>query len=299
MKKISRVKSILASVCVLTIIMISCKKESNSKTEDPEMQNAVAASSENDVASSQFNDVLSISLGVPDADAGEPIGIGTGAGVIYRPGGGEGTLGDQCFTVSVTPKVAGQWPKTATFDFGNGCKGTDGKMRSGKIIIVFNNPAYQPGAKITTTFDGYTVDSFAISGTQVIENTTADNVLGFSVTITDGKLTNSNTGFWHKLAGTHTWKMVAGANTPLNFLDDQYEVTGAVNGGNSTGFTWTSEIAKPLLRKINCRWRVRGVLSIHWNQNPDAATLDYGKDDDCDALATLSYKGYSKVITLR
>ncbi len=299
MKKSTVLKSSLALAGLISVTMISCKKDNSNKTEDPQMENAVAASSDNDLVSSQFSDVMSISLGVPDEDAGEKIGLGTGAGTIYRPGGNESTLGDHCFTLTVSPKVANEWPKTATFDFGTGCKGPDGKVRKGKIEVVFTNPAYMPGAKITTTFDGYEVDSFAISGTQVIENTTSGDKLGLSVTITDGKLTNTNTGFWHSLAGKHTWTLVSGMNTPLNFLDDKYEVTGAVNGGNSTGFTWSSEITKPLIRKFTCRYRVQGTLSIHWNQIPDAATLDYGKDDDCDALATLSYKGFSKVISLR
>ncbi len=297
MKTKSIVKSITASACLLAFTMISCKKDSNSKPEDPQMQNAVAASSDNEIVSSQFNDVFKISLGVPDADAGEPIGLGIGTGVIYRPGGNESTLGDQCFTLTVTPKVAGQWPKTATFDFGNGCKGTDGKVRKGKIIVVFTKPAYLPGAKITTTFDGYNVDSFAIVGEQVIENTSSGDKFGFSITISDGRLTNTNSGFWHSLYGKHTWTLVAGKDTPFNFLDDQYEVTGAVNGGNSTGLTWSSEITSPLLRKIDCPWRVKGILSIHWNQNPDGATLDYG-DGACDNKAKLTYLGYSKVITL-
>lgn len=299
MKTISIVKSSMMAASLLAIFTISCKKDNNNKTEDPEMQNAIAASSDNDIASSQFSDVMSISLGVQEADAGESIGLGTGAGTIYRPGGNETTLGDHCFTVTVSPKVPGEWPKKATFDFGDGCKGTDGKVRKGKIYVVFTNPAYMPGAKITTTFDGYSVDSFDIAGQQVIENTSSGDKLGLSVTITDGRLTNTNTGFWHSLAGKHTWTLKSGLATPLNFLDDVYEVTGSVNGGNSTGFTWTSEITKPLIRKFTCRYRVQGTLSIHWNQNPDAATLDYGKDDDCDALATLSYKGFSKVISLR
>lgn len=297
MKTISFVKPILAAACLLAITMVSCKKDNNSKTEDPEMQNAVAASADNEIVSGQFNDVFNISLGVQQSDAGEEIGIGTGAGIIYRPGGSESTLGDQCFTVTVTPKVAGEWPKTATFDFGDGCKGKDGKVRKGKIIIVFTNPAFMPGAKITTTFDGYAVDSLEISGTQVVENTSSGNKFGFSITITDGKLTNTNSGFWHALAGKHTWSQSAGMSTPYNILDDEYDVTGSVHGGNATGLTWTSEITHPLLRKLNCKWRVKGVLSIHWNQNPDGATLDYG-DGACDNKAKISYLGYSKIISL-
>lgn len=297
MKIRPNVKTIAAVAFAVSVTTVSCKKDSNPKTEDPQMQNAVAATADNNIASAQFNDVLNISLGVKESDAGEPIGIGTGAGVIYRPGGNEGTLGAQCFSVTVTPKVPGQWPKTATFDFGDGCKGTDGKVRRGKIMVAFSRPSYEPGATITTTFDGYNVDSFAISGTQVVQNTSADNKFAFSVTIADGKLTNTSSGFWHALAGKHTWTQSAGMGTPLDIMDDAYDVTGSVTGGNASGLTWKCDITKPLLRKINCKWRTKGEISVHWNQNPDAASLDYG-DGSCDDKATLTYKGYSKVITL-
>lgn len=281
-----------------TLTLISCKKDNtNNPPPDGKMDLAVQASQEDGVTNQQFNDVFNISLGVKESDAGTSIGLGTGGGVIYRPGGNEGTLGYPCFTVSVTPKGAGEWPKTAVFDFGNGCKGVDGKTRKGKIIVVFTNAAYMPGAKITTTFDGYSVDSFAISGTQTIENTTSGNNFGFSITIVDGKLTNTNNGFWHSLSGKHTWTLVQGQSTPTNFLDDQYQVTGTVQGGNSTGFTWSSEITDPLIRKLDCLWRVKGKLSIHWNQNPDGAILDYG-DGTCDNKAVLTYLTYSLNINL-
>ncbi len=292
-----RLTSVLALSAAITFT--SCKKNDAVTPTDKSMDEAVSVSQSDQAAAAQFDDVFNIALGVQSADAGDDIGIGTGGGIMYKPGGAETTLGDRCYTVTVIPKEKNVWPKTITFDFGTvGCKGHDGKVRKGKIVVIYTKPAWQPGAKISTTFDGYEVDTFAISGTHIITNTSTDNHFGFRVQVINGKLTNTNTGFWHKYEGDHLRTQVAGMDTPFNPFDDTYKVTGGSHGGNSNGLTWTREITTPVMRKVNCQWRGEGVVTIHWNQNPDAATLDYG-DGSCDNKAILTYKGHTKVITLK
>lgn len=283
---------------IAAITFTSCKKNDAISPDDNGIDEAVSVAESNELSATAFNDVFNIALGVQADDAGEEIGIGTGAGIMYKPGSGESTLGDRCYTVSVVPKEKNVWPKTATINFGEGCVGADGKLRKGKIIIIYTKPAYLPGAKISTTFDGYAVDSFALSGTHIITNTSTDNHFGFKVEVINGKLTNTNTGFWRKYEGVHAHKQIEGMSTPFNPLDDVYKVTGSSKGGNSNGRTWMREITTPVIRKYNCAWRGAGVVTIHWNQNPNAATLDYG-DGSCDNKALLTFKGHTKVITLK
>lgn len=291
-----RLTSVLALAAAITFT--SCKKNDAVTPEDNNLDEAVSVAQSNELSASEFNDVFNIALGVQSDDAGEDIGIGTGAGIMYKPGGGATTLGDRCYTVTVVPKEKNVWPKTITIDFGSGCKGEDGKVRKGKIVIIYTKPAFLPGAKISTTFDGYGVDTFDISGTHIITNISTDNHFGFKVEVINGKLTNTNTGFWHKYEGVHTHNQIEGMSTPFNPFDDVYKVTGSSKGGNSNGRTWMREITTPVIRKYNCKWRGAGVVTIHWNQNPNAATLDYG-DGSCDNKALLSYKGHTKVITLK
>jgi hypothetical protein len=77
----------------------------------------------------------------------------------------------RCFTVTVTPKERGVFPKTVVLDFGDGCQ-MNGKLRKGKIITVYSGPLHKPGNKAVTEFNGYQVDNRRISGRHVIENTT-------------------------------------------------------------------------------------------------------------------------------
>lgn len=289
----------LTSVMVLVAAMAftSCKKNDDAAPND-EMNTAVDVTQSNEVAGQQFDDVFNIVLGVQSADAGEDIGIGSGGGIMYKPGGGETTLGDRCYTITVIPKERNVWPKTVTIDFGNGCKGEDGKVRKGKIVSIFTKAAFLPGAKISTTFVGYEVDSFALAGTHIVTNISNDNRLAFKTEVINGKLTNTSSGFWHKYDREHKFVQFKGMDTPLNPFDDAYEITGTSKGSNSNGRTWVREITTPVVKKTDCKWRVKGVVTIHWNQNAEGATLDYG-DGNCDDQATLSYKGHTKMITLK
>lgn len=280
------------------VVISSCKKDNANSPQDPDLNEAVDVAQSNEVSSQAFDDVFNISMGVQASDAGDDIGIGTGEGILYKPGSGAADLGEHCFTVTVVPKGKNVWPKTATIDFGKGCTGQDGKVRKGKIVMIFTKPIFMQGAKVSTTFDGYQVDSFALQGTCIVTNTSTDDHYGFRREVVNGKLTNTNTGFWRKYESVHTHKQIEGMATPFNPMDDVYKVTGNSKGGNSNGRTWMREITTPVIRKMNCKWRGAGIITIHWNQKPDAATLDYG-DGSCDNQATLTYKGHTKTITLK
>lgn len=284
-------------VLFASIVLFSCKKNTESNSQSGDVNTAIAIANDNQVSSQQFDDVFKISMGVQSSDAGQDIGIGTGTGIVYRNEGANNTQGDRCYTVTVSSLEKNVWPKTVTIDFGNGCTGLDGKVRKGKIISVFTNPIFIPGAKISITFDGYAVDSFAVAGTLAVTNTSTGNQFGYKEEVIGGKLTNTNTAFWHGYACTYNLMQSDGMTTPLNFLDDAYTITGNAQGGNATGFTWNAEATTPITRKFTCLYNVSGVITFHWNQNPDAATLDYG-NGTCDNSATVSYKGFSKVISL-
>lgn len=281
--------------------MTSCKKEAANDTapSDTEVNQAMDAAVSNQTASEQFNDVFDITMGIGTADAGEDIGIGTGEGILYRPGSGNGTTGGgHCFTVTVVPGILHHFPKTITVDFGDGCKGIDGKVRKGSIIAIFTGPMKKPGSKVSVTFKGYSVDSFAIQGTQTIQNTSSSNKLSWTTGVLKGKITNTESGKWKEWEGKRVHTKIEGNGTPLYLGDDVYKISGNASGSNSKGNSWTSEIREPIIRKFTCKWRVKGIVEIHRNANPHAITLDYG-DGSCDNKATVTYRGITKEITLK
>jgi len=289
-----------AIIFAILVIFASCKKDNNTNPPgNPDPQLTVDAAQNDDVAEQQFNDVFNISMGVQASDAGDDIGLGTGTNIVYRSDNTEKTASpeDRCFTVTVDPKGPNTFPKTVTLDFGSGCTGKDGKMRSGKIITVFSGPMRVAGSIATSTFDNYKVDSFSIAGTQIISNTSSSNKQAWTRKVVDGKITNNNSGRWVQWNAIHEHTQTDGNGTPFNLLDDVYKITGNSNGINSNNNSWTTEITQPLIRKFGCAWREQGQITLTLKSNSITAILDYG-DGTCDNKATITINGVTIPITL-
>lgn len=304
MKSIS-LKSKTATLIVAAALfsITSCKKDNsaNNPVNDPDPVATIDAAQSDADASGQFEDVFNVTMGVQEGDAGEDIGLGTGANIIYKPADANGTLSpegaDRCFTVTVIPKIKHQFPKTVTLDFGTGCLGKDGKLRKGKIVTIFTGPMRIPGSKTSTTFVGYSVDSFAIAGTMTVENTSRSNKQAWQTEVIGGRVTNTQSGFWRKYAGVKEREQIEGNGTPLYLQDDVFKITGHAVGSNSNGNMWAANIISPIIRKYSCNWRSKGTVQINRKSNTAIATLDYG-DGSCDNKATIMINGVTHEITL-
>lgn len=301
MKQIfSHSKLLLAILFSGMLALASCKKDNNTNTNDnPDPQLSVDAAQNDDEAEQQFNDVFNISMGVQASDAGQDIGLGTGTEILYRNSNDERTTSptDRCFTVTVDPKGPNAFPKTVTLDFGSGCTGKDGKVRSGKIITVFSGPMRTAGSKATSTFENYNVDSFSVNGTQIITNTSSSNKMAWTRQVVDGKITNTKSGRWVEWNALHEHTQIEGNGTPFDPMDDVYKITGNSSGSNSNNNSWTTNITQPLIRSFNCPWREKGEITFTRKANTISAVLDYG-DGTCDNKATITINGITIPITL-
>jgi hypothetical protein len=202
----------------------------------------------------------------------------------------------RCFTVTVTPKERGVFPKTVVLDFGDGCQMND-KLRKGKIITVYSGPLHKPGTKAVTEFNGYQVDNRKISGRHVIENTTlpGSNQRQFTRTY-ETRVLNVETQVWRQWAGTTTMTQVEGNGTTLWPGDDIFQFTGSRKGENSLGRSWTAVVTTPLIKAFTCKWISKGVIKI--SVNDQNGTLNFG-NGNCDDEATITVNGVSKTIKLR
>ncbi|HQW84439.1 MAG TPA: hypothetical protein PK987_08265 [Ferruginibacter sp.] len=281
------------------MVLTSCKKDEslsptteNDPVEVAATQNITAQDAESEA---QFDDVFNITASMNSSVAGEDLGVGANVSGLFDLGSTTANTRGRCFTVTVVPNIPHVFPKTVTIDFGTGCLGRDGKFRKGKIISIFTNPMVVPGAKVSTTFVGYFVDSFHIEGTHISENTSTTNMQGWKNVVIDGKITNTNTGRWHMWNSTRNILQVAGNGTAHFPLDDIYKVTGNANGSNAAGNSWTSLILDPLIKKFVCPWIVKGTVKLV--RNGREALLDYG-NGDCDNKAILYINGVPHIITL-
>jgi len=305
--KLTRNLTILVILMFLIsgVIFNSCKKElSNDPTEDA---TASQMSSEADAESEPiFNEVFDNVMGV-----NTDVGIG-GVGVFGQmfPGAiGQTARVNACPNVTITKlSSTDPFPVRIVMDFGTGCSGRDGRNRSGKIISVYTNRLIYPGAKATTTFENYKIDSILVQGTHIITNlatsgTTNYTLFKWKAVVEGAKLIKPN-GNYEEWNSTKTITQIEGTSTPLLPLDDIYKIEGAGNGKVKKGdrlVAWNAEITEPLIKKFTCRWIVKGVIKIVRltlsSTSPWVGVLNYGLGD-CDKKAVITINGVPHEITL-
>jgi hypothetical protein len=292
----------LAAFAILGAITVGgCKKENSINsvtTVDPlEAAATMAATAEDAETETLYDDVFNITASMNSNQVGEDLGLGANVSGLFNLGEGPAspdTL-SHCFTVGVVPNIPGVFPKTVTIDFGAGCTGRDGKHRSGKIVSIYTNKMVVPGAKVSTSFINYHVDSFNIEGTHITENTSTSNMQGWNVTVLNGKITNTNSGRWRQWNSVKSVLQLEGNGTPSFPMDDVYKITGGATGSNAGGNTWSSLIVDPLTKKFICRWIVKGTVRI--TRNTNMGLLDYG-NGNCDNQAIIYINGIPHPITL-
>jgi hypothetical protein len=293
-------KWLLALSLIAAITFTSCKKEesitplTSTETDPVELAATQEATAEDASTEAQYDDVFNITASMNKNEVGEDLGVSANVSGLAELGSTT-TNPSRCFTITVVPSAPHVFPKTVTIDFGSGCLGRDGKYRKGKIVSVYTNPMVLPGAKVSTTFAGYFVDSFRIEGTHITENTSTSNMQGFKVKVIDGKITNTNSNHWRNWNSVKDVLQISGNGTPNFPLDDIYKIDGAATGSNSAGHTWSSLITESLIKKFVCPWIVQGKIRL--NRDGRTALLDYG-NGNCDNQAIIYINGVPHIITL-
>jgi hypothetical protein len=299
----------LAATLFGAVLLTGCQKSLQDDNLLATEQETTFAVTEDDAeADATFNDVGEQALGID----GE-IGIGQAdffAGINLnerdiRVLGNENVLDNnnpppaRCFTVTVSPRDPLVFPKTVTIDYGTtGCKGRDGKVRTGKVITVYSKPMMVPGAQAVTEFDNYTVDGVIVKGRHVVKNNSSSSVLIITRLVQNGQLIKPN-GNYIKWSAEHTQTQVAGLGTPGFPRDDEWSITGGARGETKRGndiIEWSRVIVEPLHKAFTCRWIDKGIVKI--TRNDKEARLNFG-NGTCDNLATITVNGVTREIKLK
>jgi len=186
--------------------------------------------------------------------------------------------------------------KKITIDFGTGCTSGNGITRKGKIILTYTGNLLFPGAKVTTTFEGYQVNDKKIEGSRTITNTGIDLAAGavsLAVKIVNGKIT------WPD----NTFVTVTSDQVRIVKLGgDGYEasITGTATGKSREGIEYKTLIINPLIVKQTCVetgvW-VPSTGTLQFLFSGIEVTVDYGSGI-CDKIVSILYPGGSKEVTL-
>ena len=255
--------------------LASCEKDAEDY--DPEVE-ATFKMSEDQSISESFNDDANVVFFETAANAGL---IGSRSSQLFQS-----TNSTSCASVTITPQNS--FPKTIVIDFGAGCTSIDGVSRKGKINVVLSDSVHHPGATAVMTFDNYYVQNFKVEGTITWTNTSTPNGISWTRQIENGKVTVPIGGYYWQHSGTKTVVQTAGANTPLNLLDDVYSITGNHTVINPAGKTRTATITEALIKQTTCHNVSQGKIKL---EGPNHfAIIDYGTGT-CDNVATVTIDG--------
>ncbi|MEQ8473168.1 MAG: hypothetical protein RIC35_18375 [Marinoscillum sp.] len=178
-----------------------------------------------------------------------------------------------------------------TIDFGDGCEGPHGTLRSGIVRIAYNELRNVPGAYRIITFENFFVDSIGVEGTRTLTNTSeeADSLSrSFEVTLVDGKLTFTDSTTLTRDATHERTSYITEDRT-----DAYSTLTGEANGTLRNGNDYSVTIIEELVFKRGCREDrivipVSGVKEIVSGDN--LIIIDYG-DGTCDNLVDITING--------
>ncbi len=279
-------------IAASALLIASCNKEVNLDSASPEEALELTELTTDDALADEiFTEIHEQELGVMDEIGLPDIGLNN------EPEISQDSVGNRCFTVTITPRNANVFPKTVVINYGDGCKGRDGKTRKGKIITVYSAPMARPGATAVTRFDGFYINNVKVEGKHTTKNNSTSDVRIFTRTVEGGKLTfpGGRVLAWD---ATHTNKQVEGLGTPGFPFDDAFEISGRAKGvseKNGRRVEWSRTIVEPLYKAFRCRWISKGV--VHITRNDKRGILNFG-DGTCDNKAILIINGERKEITL-
>jgi hypothetical protein len=87
-----------------------------------------------------------------------------------------------------------------------------------------------------------------------------------------------------------------GFNTQYFRFDNEWQITGTVEGVNNQGKKYSRTITTPLNILAGCHWPRSGVIAIQVEQE-SPITIDFGIGT-CDPLVTITKDGVSKEVNL-
>jgi hypothetical protein len=258
-------------------ILVACKK--NTSTENPTTESTAIATSANDdnTADAAFMDLKEIT---------DQTGIEATT---------KGLDSTKYPCVKITTAIDTVLKTiTATVDFGTeNCLCKDGKYRRGKIQVKVSGNKNTIGSSIVYTTSDYYVNDNGVSGTKTV--TVVDDH-SFRIVVLNGKVTKADGGVitWNT---DRTRTMTAGKETPLDFTDDVFEISGTSYGTNAAGNAYKFTTITPLVKANGCQWIKSGKLKIERAGKLDA-TVDYG-DGACDDQGTITVGTVTKTVTLK
>ncbi len=197
----------------------------------------------------------------------------------------------ECVTVTSS---GDDFPKEIVIDYGEGCEGRHGEVRTGKIIMTMSDDIAIAGAIYTTTFENVTMGDRQVEMTKTRTNAgqneagnwVIESIMEQTMTHEDGSTSTRN------LTGSTEWLTGFGTEEKE---DDSMLKTGSGSVVTSEGAEYTREITSALLIDRSCLYIKSGVIEM--NKEGSEVIIDFG-EGECDEWATVTTDGVSELVDL-
>jgi len=178
-----------------------------------------------------------------------------------------------CTNITVRPIFG--FPKTITVNFGDGCGGTNGFVRSGSMSVTIGDTLRTTGTSYDVAFDNFAIDGYSITGTISVENTSSGDIISFSEKM-DLTMTSDGGIAITKIKTTErAW--IEGTETS-DVSDDVFSVSGSADFYSSSGRSYSYSILEPLIITRTCDIFTEGVIKITMTGSEDPITVDFGNN---------------------
>lgn len=260
---------ILFSFALLLSFLISC--------EDHRDENALTAMEEVEIESNATSAEMVVDEELQDIDE---------ALIISDPEGGRSAV--ECAEVT-RDAIA----KIITIDFGDGCIGPGGNVRSGKIRITYGANFDDGLANRVITFENYYVNNKKITGSIELRDFNLNDAGQLNATRRLNQFTvHFPEGKTFTLTGTTTLTWIEGQGDD-DRGNDVIRITGSYAGVNYQGRDISYSILEPVIADFSCRasggfLRTAGVKEMKIGQR--TRIVSYG-DGSCDQLITITING--------
>ena len=275
-------KNTILTLSILTILLYACKDENIINT--PE-QTSTQASQDHLFAENTFNDINRVV-----EDGFNDNGLSKSSCANYKSMASDSSDAD-----------------TLIIDFGEvDCLDEYGKLRRGKIIVIYTAPYQDSLAQISTTFDHYYVNSTNwVQGSRIVTNLgrNVDGDMVFDIAV-DANITTEIGRIDWIANRTRFW--TDGRNTTQYPFDDIYKVMGSASGNGLNNRDFTVNITDSLEVNLGCllptiTYNKRcAIVSGKVKVTPDgyaARKIDYGMGGcNCDFSVTINGKTYLVVV---
>lgn len=258
-----RKSGIILSMLFMLFVIASCEQDDTSINEELLEETAFAE-----------NVFAQLSSDVDDAVPFE--GVSSGRKGFAGFGFGFG----KCMTRTVESPEDADYPKTITIEYDGECSSGNDVVKKGKIIITLTGHPSEVGSQKIVTFEDFTINDNAVSGTKTI---TYNGAKQFTCTLVDGNIITKD-GDVIIRESTKTKILVEGSETE-DRSDDVYHVTGTITGETSDGMSYSKVIddENPLVISRDCFWISQGMVTT--TIGDEVTTVDFG-DGTCDDIAT-------------